>query len=109
MQPIALHITGTAAASTCRFDRKGKPVVELEIFDTGADQRVRVRHHYPDNTNASGFAARALAARLRGQVVELDAINPRFKAKRLECDAAFIRLQHEPTAGNYHEPQERTA
>lgn len=87
---MLLHIKGRVTASTCRFEAGGKPVVVVEIDDVPSGQCIRVSHHYPDASHASGHAARAFASRLRGQVAELDAINPRFKAKRLECDAAFI-------------------
>ena len=40
------------------------------------------------------MAATALAHSLRGQHAELQAINPRFKAQRLECDADLIHHTH---------------
>ena len=33
--------------------------------------------------------------RIRGQVAELDATNPRFRSRRLDCDAAHIGLPYQ--------------
>jgi hypothetical protein len=95
-----LHIKGKVTSSVCRFEAGGKPVVVVEIDDVPTGQCIRVRHAYPDASHASGYAARALASRLRGQEAELDAINPRFKAKRMECDAAFIHSPDAQSAGD---------
>lgn len=70
--------------------RAGVPVVELEIADVPTGQTVLITHRYPDASYASAAAARALASRMRGQHAELRAINPRFKAHRLECEADLI-------------------
>ncbi len=96
---MQLHIKGRVAHAECRFGAGGKPVVVVEIDDVPSGQSIRVSHHYPDASHASGHAARALAFRLRGQVAELDAINPRFKAKRIECEAAFIHAPDAMAAG----------
>lgn len=87
---FTLHIRGQVTSSTCRYTRHGVPVVELEIADKATGQTVCIRHHYPNAGTASCTAARALAARMRGQVADLQAINPKFKAKRLECEADLI-------------------
>ena len=87
---ITLHIRGQVTSSVCRYTRHGVPVVELEIADRATGQTVCITHHYPDKGTASCVAARALAARMRGQVADLQAINPKFKARRLECEADLI-------------------
>ncbi len=91
---LQLRIRGLVTASECRTERSGHPVVVIEMSDTATGQTVRVRHAYPDASSTSNMAAHALARRLRGQQAELDVINPRFKAHRLDCDAAWI---HPPT------------
>ena len=87
---FTLRIRGQVTASVCRYTPKGLPVVELEIADQGSGQTVCITHKYPDKGTASCMAARSLAARMRGQVADLQAINPRFKAHRLECEADLI-------------------
>lgn len=87
---ITLHIRGQVTSSVCRYTRHGVPVVELEIADRATGQTVCITHHYPDKGTASCVAARSLAARMRGQVADLQAINPKFKARRLECEADLI-------------------
>ena len=87
---ITLHIRGQVTSSVCRYTRHGVPVVELEIADRATGQTVCITHHYPDKGTASCVAARALAARMRGQMADLQAINPKFKARRLECEADLI-------------------
>lgn len=87
---FTLHIRGQVTSSTCRYTRHGLPVVELEIEDRATGQTVCITHHYPDKGTASCVAARSLAARMQGQQADLQAINPKFKAKRLECDADLI-------------------
>lgn len=87
---FTLHIRGQVTSSTCRYTRHGVPVVELEIADRATGQTVCITHHYPDKGSASCVAARSLAARMRGQQADLQAINPKFKAKRLECEADLI-------------------
>ena len=87
---FTLHIRGQVTSSTCRYTRHGLPVVELEIADRATGQTVCITHRYPDKGSASCLAARSLAARMRGQLADLQAINPRFKAKRLECEADLI-------------------
>ena len=87
---FTLHIRGQVTSSTCRYTRHGVPVVELEIADRATGQTVCITHRYPDKGSASCLAARSLAARMRGQLADLQAINPQFKAKRLECEADLI-------------------
>lgn len=91
---FTLHIRGQVTSSVCRYTRHGVPVVELEIADTASGQTVCITHHYPDRGSASCMAARSLAARMRGQLADLQAINPKFKAKRLECEADLINPNH---------------
>lgn len=87
---FTLHIRGQVTSSVCRYTRHGLPVVELEIADRATGQTVCITHRYPDKGSASCLAARSLAARMRGQLADLQAINPKFKAKRLECEADLI-------------------
>lgn len=87
---ITLRVRGLVTSSVYRFTRHGLPVVELEIADRATGQTVCITHHYPDKGTASCTAARSLAARMRGQLADLQAINPKFKAKRLECEADLI-------------------
>jgi hypothetical protein len=87
---ITLQIRGLVTSSVCRFTRHGLPVVELEIEDRHTGQMVLISHRYPDKGTASCLAARALANRMQGQHADLQAINPKFKAKRLECEADLI-------------------
>lgn len=87
---IELHIRGQVTSSVCRYTRHGLPVVELEIADRATGQTVCITHRYPDKGTASCLAARALAACMRGQLADLRAINPKFKASRLECEADLI-------------------
>jgi len=87
---FTLHVSGKVTRSTCRYTRGGVPVVELEIEDRASGQTVCISHHYPDKGTASCVAARSLATRMTGQHADLQAINPRFKARRMECEAEFI-------------------
>lgn len=87
---FTLRIRGQVTSSTCRYTSHGLPVVELEIADQASGQTVCITHRYPDKGTASCMAARALAARMRGQQADLQAINPKFKAKRMECEADQI-------------------
>jgi len=87
---ITLQVRGLVTSSVCRYTRQGVPVVELEIADRATGQTVCITHRYPDKGSASCLAARSLAARMRGQLADLQAINPKFKAKRLECEADLI-------------------
>lgn len=90
-----LRIRGPVTACVCRTTRAGAAQLELLITDAASGQEVRALHTYPGNTPASHIAASTLARRLRGQVAELDAINPRFRARRLDCDAAHIDLAYQ--------------
>ena len=94
---ITLHIRGQVTRSTCRYTRQGLPVVELEIADQASGQTVCITHRYPDASYASTAAAKSLANRMRGQQADLQAINPRFKAHRLECDAQIIHPNRSAT------------
>lgn len=87
---FTLHISGKVTRSTCRYMRNGVPVVELEIEDRHTGQTVCITHRYPDKGTASCVAARSLANRMQGQLADLQAINPKFKARRMECEADLI-------------------
>jgi len=97
MSSFRLHVTGTVTTAECRFQRNGIPQVIAELKDANG-QTVRAHHNYPDASATSAFAARALCRQLKGQQVQLDAINPKFKARRLDCEALLITttqtLQH---------------
>lgn len=90
---MQIHVSGRIALCECRFSRAGVPVLQLELQD-GSGQVVCITHSYPDASNASGYAARALASSLRGQHVELDVVEPRFRKGRLDAVAPVI---HPPT------------
>lgn len=89
---IVLHIRGQVTSATRRYTRKGVPLVELEIADHATGQTVCITRRYLDTSMASCMAATVLAQRMRGQLAEVRAINPRFKASRLECEADHITL-----------------
>lgn len=89
---IVLHIRGQVTSSVCRYTRQGHPLVELEIADRATGQTVCITRRYSDPSLASGLAAISLAQRMRGQLADVRAINPRFKAGRLECEADHITL-----------------
>lgn len=89
---LQLRIRGPVTACEYRTTRAGMPVVEVHLTDTASGQAIHATHAYPDKSPANHIAARSMASRLRGQVAEFDATNPRFRAKRLDCDAAHISL-----------------
>lgn len=91
---LQLRIRGTVTQAVCRTTTAGLPLVEVHLTDP-AGQEVRARHTYPSATPASHYAANALARRLRGQVAELDATAPKFRARRIDCEATHIRLPYE--------------
>lgn len=88
---MQLRLSGRVAQCACRFTRGGVPVLEVELRDERG-QIARITHSYPDNSHASGHAAAALAARLRGQHIELDVLRPRFRLGRLDAVAEVIHL-----------------
>ncbi|GKS96921.1 hypothetical protein [Acidovorax sp. SUPP2825] len=91
---IQMRIRGTVTSAVCRTTTAGLPMVEVYLTDpTG--QQVRARHTYPDSTPANHFAANAFAKRVRGQVAELDATAPKFRARRIDCEAQHIALPFE--------------
>ncbi|ROR25141.1 hypothetical protein EC845_1181 [Comamonas sp. BIGb0124] len=92
-----LRITGTVISCECRYGTTGRPVLCIEI-QAADDQVVKALHHYPDSSNASGHAARSMASRMRKQRVEIEAVNPRFRSKRLDCEATFIHLPDTPAS-----------
>ena len=92
---LQLRIRGPVTQCICRTTTAGIPLLEVHMTDAASGQEVRARHAYPNNSSASHYAASALARSLRGQVAELDATNPRFRARRLDCDAAHIRLPYQ--------------
>ena len=86
---LQLRIRGQVSSAICRTTPKGLPVLVVQLTDA-AGQEVRVTHAYADASQSSHYAAAALARNLRGQVAELDATNPRFRARRLDCEASHI-------------------
>lgn len=95
---LQLRIRGPVTACEHRTTRAGLPVVEVHLTDIASGQAVHATHAYPDKSPASQIAARSLARSLRGQVAEFDATNPRFRVKRLDCDAAHIALPLQTTS-----------
>lgn len=91
---LQLRIRGPVTQCICRTTTAGVPLLEVHITDTASGQQVRARHAYPNGTPATHYAAAAMARSLRGQVAELDAINPRFHARRLDCEAIHISLPY---------------
>lgn len=89
MTALTIRVSGTVISSQCRFEAGGLPVVIVELGQAEGNT-VRALHRYPDNSGSSGYAAKALASRLRGQHVDFDATNPRFKSRRMECDTAHF-------------------
>ena len=91
---LQLRIRGTVTSAVCRTTTAGLPLVEVHLTDPSG-QEVRARHTYPTATPASHYAANAFARRLRGQVAELVATSPKFRARRIDCDATDISLPYE--------------
>lgn len=96
MSGLTIHVTGRVQTSECRFSPNGKPVVVIELAQPDG-HTIRAQHHYPDNSGSSALAARALCSRLRDQQVAFDATNPRFKARRMDCEALHITTSHTPS------------
>ena len=92
---LQIRIRGQVTSCICGTTRAGLPVLDVHLTDAQTGQHVVARHTYPNASPASHFAANALARSLRGQVAELDATNPRFRARRLDCDAAHIGLPYQ--------------
>jgi len=88
---LELRIRGQVTACECRTTTTGHPLLVVHLTDA-AGQEVRARHAYPDASASSHYAASALARSLRGRQAELEATNPRFKPRRLDCDAAHIHI-----------------
>lgn len=93
---LQLRIRGQVSSAICRTTPKGLPVLVVQLTDA-AGQEVRATHAYADASQSSHYAAAALARSLRGQVAEVDATNPRFRSRRLDCDAALIYPAQSPT------------
>lgn len=91
---LQLRIRGQVTSCVCRTTTAGVPLLEVFLADA-TGQEVRARHSYPNSSPASHIAAAVLARRLRGQVAELDATNPKFRARRIDCDASRIDLPYE--------------
>ena len=92
---LQIRIRGQVTSCICGTTRAGLPVLDVHLTDAQTGQHVAARHTYPNASPASHYAASALARSLRGQVAELDATNPRFRARRLDCDAAHIGLPYQ--------------
>ena len=88
---MQIHVSGRVARCDCRFTPGGRPVLELELHDAASALTVRVTHAYPDASNASGHAARALASRLRGQHLDAVALaDVRLRRRLITATAAVI-------------------
>ena len=92
---LQIRVRGQVTSCICGTTRAGLPVLDVHLTDAQTGQHVVARHTYPNASPASHYAASALARSLRGQVAELDATNPRFRARRLDCDAAHIGLPYQ--------------
>ena len=92
---LQLRIRGPVTQCICRTTTAGIPLLEVHMTDAASGQQVRARHAYPNGTPATHYAAAAMARSLRGQVAELDATNPRFRARRLDCEATYISLPYQ--------------
>lgn len=88
---LQLRIRGQVTACECRTTTAGAPLLVLHLKDASG-QEVRALHSYPDASASSHYAASSLARNLRGQHAELEVTNPRFKSRRLDCDAALIHI-----------------
>ena len=91
---VQLRVRGTVSTVEKRTTPAGAPLLVVHLLDKASGQEVRATHAYPDASSASHHAASNLARQLCGQVAELDATNPRFRARRLDCDAHHILLPH---------------
>ena len=96
MTGLRMRISGQVTSAICRTSTKGFPVLELLLSDAQG-QVVRAIHAYSDKSPASHYAAAALARNLRGKSADLDATNPRFKSRRLDCDVQHIYPQQTNT------------
>jgi hypothetical protein len=63
---LQLRIRGQVTSAICGTTRKGVPVLDVHLTDAQT-----------------------------GQHVELDATNPRFRSRRLDCDAEHIGLPYQ--------------
>lgn len=91
MTALRMRICGQVTSAVKRTTPSGFPLLELQLTDSSG-QVVRAMHAYNDKSQASHYAASAMANTLRGKPAELDATNPRFKARRLDCDVQHIFL-----------------
>lgn len=96
MTALRIRICGQVTSAIKRTNTAGFPVLELQLTDTNG-QVVRAMHAYHDKSQASHYAASSMASSLRGKPAELDATNPRFKARRLDCDVQHIYLTESST------------
>lgn len=94
---LQLRVRGTVTSAICRTTTSGEPLVEVELTDDSG-QQVRARHLYNSAGPVTHMAANSLVKRLRGQVAELYAINPKLRAKRIDCEAQHITLPYEQTS-----------
>ena len=92
---LQLRIRGPVTQCICRTTTAGIPLLEVHMTDAASGQQVRARHAYPNGTPATHYAAAAMARSLRGQVAELETTNPKFRARRIDCEAAHITLPYE--------------
>ncbi len=92
---LQLRIRGPVTSCICGTTKGGVPVLNVHLTDAESGQHVVARHTYPNSSPSSHYAASTLARSLRGQVAELDATNPRFRSRRLDCDAAHITLPYQ--------------
>lgn len=88
--PVKVRVTGRVTEAVLRISREGVPQLQLHLDDPATRQRVTVRIQFSDGSHASQFLAGAQKARYRNQAIAVDAINPRFKRARMECEASHV-------------------
>lgn len=87
---VSVRVVGRVTDSVLRFARDGAPSLVLHLDDSDTKQSVRVHIPFADGSHASQFIAGAQRARFRHQVVAVDAVNPRFKKSRMDCEASHV-------------------
>lgn len=87
---VRIRVTGRVTDTVLRVTREGVPHLLLHLDDADSKQRVTVRIVWTDGSHASQFTAGAQRARYRNQAIAVEAINPKFKKARLECEASHL-------------------
>lgn len=87
---VRVRVTGRVTDTVLRFSRDGVPTLYLHLDDASTKQRVTVRIAWADGSHATQFIAGAQRARYLRQAIAVDAVNPRFKKAKLECEASHL-------------------